>query len=216
MSRTFVGGLLFILLAGTATPSHATDWVGSGGIGARGGSLLFTKDKDTHEFAKPRMSGDIVFSYVWTDHVTFDVTTGYGWNRLNTDNPNYYVVTATPITLSGRYFLRDGKVWRPYVGAGGGMYVWSILSHDLGATKDPLTFERLRRARPGFHGMIGMEKKMSKHIGMTADGSYHYIMAKDTKDFPSGFNGDKAYAQVRLGVTFFFSLSEKIDTGLPE
>jgi len=30
-------------------------------------------------------------------------------------------------------------------------------------------------------------------------------MAKDIKDFPSGFNGDKAYAQVRLGVTFFFS-----------
>ena len=51
---------------------------------------------------------------------------------------------------------------------------------------------------------------------MTADGSYHYIMAKDEKRFPSGYNGDKAYAQVRLGVTFFFSLSEKIDTGLPE
>jgi hypothetical protein len=41
-------------------------------------------------------------------------------------------------------------------------------------------------------------------------------MAKDVKDFPSGFNGDKAYAQFRLGVTFYFSLSEKIDSGLPE
>src|SRR5437867_145266 len=87
---------------------------------------------------------------------------------------------------------------------------------DLGSATDPATFERLRRARPGFHGMVGMERRMSKHIGMTADGSYHYIMAKDEKRFPSGYNGDKAYAQVRLGVTFFFSLSEKIDTGLPE
>jgi len=216
MSRKFVGGLLFILLAGSATPSRATDLVGAGGIGVRGGSLLFTQDQETHKAAKPRLSGDLVFSYVSSDHVTFDVTTGYGWNRLSTNNPNYFVVTATPITLSGRYFLRDGKVWRPYVGAGGGLYVWSILSHDLGSATDPATFERLRRARPGFHGMVGMERRMSKHIGMTADGSYHYIMAKDEKRFPSGYNGDKAYVQVRLGVTFFFSLSEKIDTGLPE
>jgi len=216
MSRTFVGGLLFILLAGTATSSQASDLVGSGGIGVRGGSLLFTKDRETHDAARPRLSGDLVFSYVWTDHMTFDVTTGYGWNRLSTNDPNRYVVTATPVTLSARYFLCDGKVWRPYVGAGGGLYVWSILSHDLSASIDPTTFERLRRARPGFHGMVGMEKRMSKHIGMTADGSYHYIMAKDTKHFPSGFNGDKAYAQARLGVTFFFSLSEKIDSGLPE
>ena len=31
MSRTIVGGLLFILLAGTATPSRATDLIGAGG-----------------------------------------------------------------------------------------------------------------------------------------------------------------------------------------
>jgi len=216
MSRNFVGGLLLILLAGSATPSNATDLVGSGGIGARGGSLLFTQDIPTKEEASPRLLGDLVFSYVWTDHVTFDVTTGYGWNRLRSDTPDFYVMTTTPITLSARYFLRDGKIWRPYVGAGGGVYVWSVLSKDLGAAKDPVTFERLRRARPGFHGLVGMERRMSKHISMTGDVGYHYIMAKDLVHFPSGYNRDKAYAQVRLGVTFFFSLSEKIDSGLPE
>lgn len=216
MSRKFVGGLLFILLAGSATPSRATDLLGSGGIGLRGGSLLFTQDAQTKNVAKPRLSGDLLFSYVWTDHVTLDITTGYGWNRLRTDNPSYFVVTATPVTLTGRYFPHDGKVWRPYLGAGGGLYVWSILNHELSAAKDPATFEQLRRARPGFHGMIGMERRMSKHISMTGDMSYHYIMAKDLKRFPSGFNGNKAYAQARLGVTWFFSLSEKIDTGLPE
>ncbi len=216
MSRNFVGGLIFILLAGSATPSNATDLVGSGGIGARGGSLLFTQDIPTKKEASPRLLGDLVFSYVWTDHLTLDVTTGYGWNRLRSDTPDFYVVTTTPITLSARYFLRDGKTWRPYVGAGGGVYVWSVLSKDLGAAKDPVTFERLRRARPGLHGLAGMERRMSKHICMTGDVGYHYIMAKDLVHFPSGYNRDKAYAQVRLGVTFFFSLSEKIDTGLPE
>lgn len=216
MFRNFVGGFIIILLAGSATPSRATDLVGSGGIGARGGTLLFTHDIPTKDEARPRLSGDVVFSYVWTDHVTFDVTAGYGWNRLESGSPEFYVVTATPVTLSARYFLRDGKVWRPYLGAGGGLYVWSVLTHDLGAAKDPMTFERLRRARPGFHGLAGMERRMSKHISMTGDLGYHYIMAKDTVHFPSGYNRDKAYAQVRLGVTFFFSLSEKIDSGLPE
>jgi len=32
---------------------------------------------------------------------------------------------------------------RPYLGGGGGMYVWSVQSKDLGAAKDPITFERL-------------------------------------------------------------------------
>ncbi|HYQ95577.1 MAG TPA: hypothetical protein VER38_01040 [Candidatus Eisenbacteria bacterium] len=216
MFRNFVGGFVIILLAGSATPSDATDLVGSGGIGARGGTLLFTQDTPTKNEARPRLSGDLVFSYVSTDHVTFDVTAGYGWNRLRSGNPEFYVVTATPITLSARYFLRDGKVWRPYLGAGGGLYVWSVLTQDLSAAKDPMTFEVLRRARPGFHGLAGMERRMSKHITMTGDLGYHYIMAKDIQHFPSGYNRDKAYAQVRLGVTFFFSLSEKIDTGLPE
>src|SRR6266545_8101807 len=167
MYRKLVGGLAIILLAGLATPSLASDLVGAGGIGARGGTLLFTKDQQISEDASPRLSGDIVFSYVWTDHMTFDVTAGYGWNRLTTGNPEFYVATVTPLTLTTRYFLRDGKVWRPYVGAGGGLYVWSILTHDLGAAKDPLTFERLRRARPGVHGIVGMERRMSKHISMT-------------------------------------------------
>ena len=205
-----------ILLAGWATPSQATDLVGSGGIGARGGSLLFTQDVPTKKQASPRLSGDIVFSYVWTDHVTFDVTGGYGWNRLRSGTPQFYVITATPVTLTARYFLRDGKTWRPYVGAGGGMYVWSVLNQDLSAAKDPVTFERLRRARPGFHGLVGMERRMSKHISMTGDLGYHYIMAKDLIHFPSGYNRDKAYVQARIGVSFFFSLSEKIDSGLPE
>ncbi len=216
MSRNFVGGLIFILLAGTATPSRATDLVGSGGIGARGGSLLFTQDVPTKSQASPRLLGDLVFSYVWTDHVTLDVTTGYGWDRLRSNDTQYFAITTTPITLSARYFLRDGKTWRPYVGAGGGMYVWSVLTQDLSASKDPVTLERLRRARPGIHGLVGMERRMSKHISMTGDLGYHYIMAKDLVHFPSGYNRDKAYAQARIGVSFFFSLSEKIDTGLPE
>jgi hypothetical protein len=35
-------------------------------------------------------------------------------------------------------------------------------------------------------------------------------------NFPSGFNGDKAYFAARIGATFWFSLSERIDTGLPD
>jgi outer membrane protein W len=190
--------------------------VGAGGIGARGGSILFVQDTPTKDQASPRLSGDLVFSYVWTDHVTFDVSAGYGWDRLRSNTDEFYVITSTPVTLGARYFLKDGKVWRPYVGAGGGLYVWSVLTQRLDAAKDPVTFERLRRARPGFHGMVGMERRMSKNISMTGDLGYHYIMAKDLVRFPTGYNRDKAYMSGRIGVTFYFSLSEKIDSGLPE
>jgi len=51
---------------------------------------------------------------------------------------------------------------------------------------------------------------------MTLDGSYTHIFAGDEDLFPSGYSGPKAYFTVRLGVSFWFSLSERIDTGLPD
>ena len=104
---------------------------------------------------------------------------------------------------------------RPFVGGGGGAYNWSILTQDLGAAKDPVTFERLRRVDLGVYGIVGVERQMSKHITMMIDGNYTHIFADDKVRFPTGYNGAKSYFQVRLGATFWFSLSERIDTGLP-
>ncbi len=178
--------------------------------------IKFIQDRITAEDAKPRFSGDLVFSYVTSDHLWMDLTVGYAWNRLDKNDDRYWLATSVPVTLGFRYLVRDGKKMRPYLGGGGGMYVWSIQTKDLGAAKDPVTFERLRRADPGIYGMVGVQRQTSKHIAMTAEGVYHYIFASNPKDFPSGYNGNKGYAQVRLGVTFYFTLSERIDTGLPE
>ena len=57
---------------------------------------------------------------------------------------------------------------------------------------------------------------MSKYVTANADVSYHSIMAENAEDFPSGYNGNKSYLLARLGITFFFSLSERLDQGLPE
>jgi outer membrane protein W len=193
----------------------ADSLVGNGGVGFRGGMIKFYQDQTIQSDAKARLSGDLVFSYVYSDHFTLDATVGYAWNRLD-DNEKFWLATSVPVVAGVRYLTRYGQTMRPYIGAGGGMYVWSIQSRDLGAAKDPLTFERLRRADLGFYGAVGVERTMSKHIVTTGDLLYHYILAKDTADFPSGYNGNKSYAQVRLGVTFYFTLSERIDTGLPE
>lgn len=225
MSRTVVGGLLALLVTALPIAASATDLVGFGGIGFRGGISKFSTEPNTplglnnqplNDGTKPRLSGDLVFSYVFADHIWGDVTVGYAWNRLNTDDDRFWMETAVPITGGFRYLLHDGHTIRPYVGAGGGMYVWSIQSRDLGAAKDPNTFERLRRADPGIYGLIGAERTMSKHIATTADVAFHHIFAQNTADFPSGYNGNKGYAQVRLGVTFYFTLTERVDTGLPE
>ncbi len=211
------GGLFVLLLTATATPAAADELTGSGGVGVRGGTLFFTQDKTITANSQPRISGDLVLSYAWTDHLTADVTVGWGWNRLDTHDPRFYVATVVPVFPVGlRYRLRDGSAMRPYLGAGGGLYNWSILSQDLGAAKDPVTFERLRRVDLGAYGIVGVERQMSKHISMVLDGNYTHIFADDKDRFPSGYSGAKSYFQFRIGVSFWFSLSERIDTGLPD
>ena len=57
---------------------------------------------------------------------------------------------------------------------------------------------------------------VSRTVQLGADVSYHEILAKNLNDFPSGYNGNKSYVQARLAITFFFSLSERLDTALPQ
>jgi len=225
MIRNVVGGLLALLVTAYPLAASATELVGFGGIGFRGGISKFSSEPNTplglnnqplNDATVPRLSGDLVFSYVFGDHVWGDFTVGYAWNRLDTDDDRFWLETAVPLTAGVRYLLYDGHTVRPYLGAGGGFYVWSIQSKDLGAAKDPNTFERFRRADPGVYGVVGVERTMSKHISTTADVALHHIFSENTADFPSGYNGNKGYAQFRLGVTFYFTLSERIDTGLPE
>ena len=216
MIRKVAGGLLSLLLMGITTPCAASDLTGFGGVGFRAGTLFFTQDETITANDSPRLSGDMVLSYSWTDHLTADITIGWGWSQLNTGNDSFYVANVVPLFPVGvRYKFQDGKKMRPYVGGGAGLYNWSILSQDLGAAKDPVTFQRLRRVDFGVYGIVGVEREMSRHITMVGEGDYTHIFASDPAAFPSGYGGDKAYFQFRIGVTFWFSLSEQIDTGLP-
>ena len=240
MSHIVRKGLVALLLLGFASLAHAQtpeppasteaptppapksnkiifeSLVGYGGVGFRGGVPKFTGDEDVKRDASPRLSGDLMFTYVWDDNVVADLDIGYAWNRLGEDTDRW-IVSSVPMTLGGRYFLlnRQGRN-RPFVGAGGGAYIWTIHTKDLGAGKDPITFERLRRASLGYYITGGAERRMSKWVKASADITYHSIRSQNTDDFPSGFNGNKSYVQARLGIMFFFSLSERLDQGLPE
>jgi hypothetical protein len=201
---------------GTTTPAAAADLTGFGGVGIRGGTLFFTQDPTTSEQASPRLSGDLVLSYNWSEKLTADITVGWEWSKLDSGTDSFYVETIVPLFPIGvRYKLKTGNMW-PYVGGGGGLYNWSVLSEDLGAAKDPVTLERLRRVDPGAYVIAGLGRQMSRHITMVAEGNYTRIFATDEERFPSGYSGHKAYFQVRIGATFWFSLSERIDTGLPD
>jgi hypothetical protein len=217
MSRSIAGGFFALLLLAVAVPARAQDLTGSGAVGVRGGTIFFTQDETITEDASPRISGDLVLSYAWTDRITADVTVGWEWAKLDTEDPNYYVANIVPLFPVGvRYQVLPKPTMHPYVGGGLGLYNWSILTEDLGASKDPVTFERLRRVDFGVYGIAGVERRMSKHITMVGEGSYTRIFAADEEAFPSGYNGDKAYFSLRLGVSFWFSLSERIDSGLPD
>jgi outer membrane protein W len=234
MSRTLVGGLLAFLLFGTAPLARAQEptldgtvvsttkprvvyesLLGYGGIGFRGGTLKFLSDPDIKKDATPRLAGDLSFTYVYDDNLYLDLMIGYGWNRLGSDIERY-VVSTVPMTVGARYIMLQRHRNQPFIGAGGGAYIWTIHTKDLGAGKDPVTFERLRRADLGFYVTGGVQRRMSQYITASADLSYHQILAENKADFPSGYNGNKSYVQARLGITFFFSLSERLDTALPQ
>lgn len=236
MVRTLSKAVIAFLVLGAASLAHAQEpaidagtasattakqrvifesLVGYGGIGFRGGIPVFTGDADIKKDASPRLSGDLAFAYVYSDDVAFDLNIGYAWNRLG-DDIERFVVSSVPMTIGARYLLKRQSRLRPYVGLGGGAYIWTIHTKDLGAGKDPVTFERLRRADLGFYGVAGAERRMSKYVTANADVSYHSIMSEDKEHFPSGYNGNKSYLLARLGITFFFSLSERLDQGLPE
>jgi outer membrane protein W len=206
--------------------------VGYGGVGFRGGVPIFLGDLSgtprdpaaaaaegpyVTDSVAPRLTGDLTFSYVYTDDIRFELRVGYGWNRLKDDNEQRFAISSVPMTIGARYsLLGDQRLLRPYLGAGAGAYIWTIHTKDLGAGKDPVTFERLRRGDLGFYLQAGAERRMSKWVTATADLTYNRILAKDEDAFPAGYNGNKAYLQARLGVNFFFSLSERLDQGLPE
>ncbi|MGH7681101.1 MAG: outer membrane beta-barrel protein [Candidatus Eiseniibacteriota bacterium] len=217
MIRKLAGGILTLALMGPITPCAASELTGFGGIGLRGGTMFFTADPTIVDQASPRLTGEFVMSYNWSDHLTADITIGWDWSQLDSGTDSFFIANVVPLFPIGlRYKFQDGKRMRPFIGGGAGLYNWSILSHDLGAAKDPVTFERLRRVDLGVYGIAGVERQMSRHISMTADGNYTHIFATDEDLFPSGYSGNKAYFQVRVGVTFWFSLSERIDTGLPD
>jgi hypothetical protein len=218
-------------MIGVSAPAMADDLTGYASVGMRAGLAQFTgglnfdrlKPNSQSYYGKstaPRPAGDLVFGYVWSDHINLDLWSSWAWSRLKSDSPgaedSFYVATVVPVLLGARYLARDGHPWRPYVGAGGGIYWWSVLNRDLSAAKDPGSFARLRKGVPGVYGTLGVQHRFSKYITGTGDVVYHYLFAEDLKDFPSGFNENKSYVQVRLGVNFYFSVSERIETGFPE
>jgi outer membrane protein W len=172
-------------------------------------------DEDVAENAAPRLSGDLSFTYFWDENLVGDLTIGYAWNRLG-DNEERWMIQMVPMTLGVRYVMKRQSRNRPYVGAGAGAYVWAIQTKDLGAAKDDITYERYRRADFGFYGVAGVERRLKNSLTATGDVAYHYVLAENVEDFPSGYNGDKAFIQIRLGLKFWFSLSERLDQGLPE
>jgi opacity protein-like surface antigen len=241
MSRILRGGLIAFLLMGVAASASADDLTGMAGVGIRAGGSYFNQGYNPERFETdaqgnfvldqngqkipvaenldPRLAGDLAFEYIWSDHVAIELSTSWAWSAIKHGSEAYqdsfYVTTSVPFLLSARYRMRHGKAWRPYVGGGAGGYWVSVLSKDLGPSKDPQTFQDVRRFVPGFYLTGGVEKGLTKTVTATGDLAYHYTFWEDKENFPSGLNGNKSYIQLRLGLVFHFSVSERIETGFP-
>ena len=83
-----------------------------------------------------------------------------------------------PVTLTARYeFLRD-RPWRPFIGAGPGLY---YISSDIDVSG--FNFDTQTQWAPGFHAVAGIDLFRRKKAGLTLDVRYEYFKVAEYTGF---------------------------------
>ena len=209
-----VAGLLLFILHGTCFSADVTGRAFmAGSIGTMtyladdqmNGSAIWVNGTKMQSGVKPRLYGDISFGYVLKPYLSALMNAGFGWEAYNFDNMR--VTTAAPVTVGIEYRYGISR-YVPTAGVGVGYYVWSVLE-DRKIMKDPATREQRRRGNPGGYAAVGLDYFVRPHISLTLDVTGHYVFAKDTKAFPSGYAYDKNLLVMTLGLRYYFASQRK-------
>jgi hypothetical protein len=215
MIRKLAGGLLTLALMGTTTPCAASDMTGFGGVGfgaapCSSGPTLTIASQDL-----PRLTGELVMSYNWSDHLTADITVGWDWSQLDSGTDSFFIANVVPLFPIGiRYKFQDGKKLRPFVGGRRGLIIGRSCRTTWARPRIRLP-SRLRRV--GFRRLRDRGGRASNVAAHQHDGGWklHAHLCHRREPLPSGYSGAKAYVQVRLGVTFCLSPASASIRGSP-
>jgi opacity protein-like surface antigen len=199
--------LLACVLLSAACAVEAADIVGRGSVGASGGGILFLTGDEFGD-GSPRLIGQVVFKYNFSDHLAGVVESGYGWNAYEGtgDEDTLVVVIPTTAGLEYRWRFRETKIW-PHLGAGAGLYALGVKdSYRTWATGNDGR-ERLTWTSPGLYGKLGAEFLFDNAVSINLDFLFHQIFSKDEEKYPDKWgNQNTSFGEVRLGVNYYFTL----------
>lgn len=200
--------LITALLAGSAGAAQAADIVGRGSVGASGGGMLFLSGEDFGE-GEARLIGQVVFKYNFSSHLAGVIESGYGWNAYpdeREDADTLAVVVPTTLGLEYRWRLGETKLW-PNFGAGAGLYSLGVKDSFRSWARANNDRERLTWTSPGLYGKLGAEVLFDNAVSISFGALYHQIFSKDEEKFPDKWgNQNTSFAEVRLGVNYYFTL----------
>jgi len=210
MKQVRLFALAGIVLCCLSTPCLSADMTGRAYVGTALGTFTFISNdymngKALDSEAQPRLYGQMEFGYVFKPYLAGTASAGFGWEAYSFDENR--LVTIVPANIGAEFRWGTGK-YVPRVGAGLGVYHWSVLE-DRKVLKDPITRETLRRNDVGIYGLLGLDYFATPSIAVSLGVEGHRIFSKDTEDFPSGYAFNDDLVMLKVGLKYFFSTQRK-------
>ena len=199
-----------IVLCCLSTPCLSADVTGRASISTALGSFTFISDEYMNgnaldSNAKPRLYGQMGFGYEFRPYLAATASAGFGWEAYSFDENR--LVTIVPGIVGAEYRLGTGR-YVPRVGAGIGLYHWTVLE-DRRVLKDAVTRKPLMRNDFGIYGLIGLDYFAAPNIAASLEVEGHRIFSEDKTSFPSGYSLNDDVLMVKVGVKYFFSTQRK-------
>jgi len=205
---------LIALLPATPQAGIGSELDGLGSFGLSVGVMNWLADDDMREWegesAQPRPIGKALFRYRMNSTWLVSLETGFGWNSYpNSDNVVNQVV---PLTIGLERRVRELWGATTSLAFGGGFYSWGR-KRERDFLRDPQTSERLHSFDPGAYFGACSEFHVTDFVTCTLHATGNYILNVHSDDFPTVLGGNHLYADVRIGIHYYFSPYEGLIWG---
>lgn len=211
---------LAVLVPGVSQATIGSELNGFGSFGISLGLMRWFSDADARRLRTPaeeadggwsyvegsaaqvRPIGKAVFRYRVNRTYLVSVETGFGWNSYA--NSGNVVTWVIPTTVGIERRIGELKGTTASLCFGGGAYVWGRRK-DSDFLLDPQTSRKLHAVDPGLYVGAASEFHLSGHVTCALHSTLHYILNLHDDDFPVTLGGDDLFADVRIGVNYYFS-----------
>ncbi|MCK4304304.1 MAG: hypothetical protein KAY24_08710 [Candidatus Eisenbacteria sp.] len=205
-------GILIALLPSWCQAGVHSELCSMGSFGISLGAMQWLADSDAREYrgdeygaggtAELRLLGKAVFRYRLDMNWLLSMETGFGWNGYP-DSGNL-VLWVIPTTVGAERRIGEISGFTTSLCFGGGVYVWGQ-RRGGNFLVDAVTCEKYHATDPGAYLGLGGETHMTDHVTVTGLAAAHYIYSANRDDFKDRLGGDDVFAEIRIGINYYFS-----------